>query len=802
MREDLNRAKIHKAIDSTLSGLNGDPWLFQRVSARATEGETKVKKKLSTGLVLVIVLLLIAVTALAVALLGGKDFVDKIMAPRAAETDSDSFTQEEINEILRIAAENNLVLSEQDMYILTHLEETGYFKEELMRRFVKTEYGFYPDAWPIEVQHWYEEMLEACGLDDGVICNVLPEDDEYTQEQILTIAQNFIHDKYDSNVDLDDPEKYMRFLTYRESTLGEGMTSRQWSLKYEARDLYGADYNLAMDTAGHILNEYSADGILGTSWGAHGQFMRDRFVRVYGDQYGFINWDSEIMLKYQEAMKHRQTLGGPEHFLNEEYHILDMTYLLPDDTMISKETAIEKAKEACGSLDYETLYSNSAVAVCMENKDKKPVWKVTLRLHGGGCVFVQLDARTGEVLIIDTSKTDDYRDWRQYVTEEYWQEEKPVRYTDESHPTAESVPGWRLPAFWGDTNIAPAWYWEKLNAVGYNSEEAEETLYESWISQFGYDSCFWPLEAQAIEILTQLGDEPEWNIIDFPGLPSEEDLTPEEALRIAKTAFKEEYAESLPSLDVSVLKGAFSFWFDYMFEGHNTWQVNLYRPDGIKIGSVWLESKLGEVFQLECFDGVPGLRNRDVSFNGLVATPTPLPNGKPWMWGMDFASKEFWDKLEKAMDDFGVTAENYEQKEQEWYFQYGDLMFAPYECQVISNIMALHNADQLREEKPCYCTFPQEGKITREQAIEIAVKALHDAGDSEVGADYINDLKINAMLVVNGTVDGLYKAEEPTWGIFFFVWDDPHGCYNQHASAYITEDGDVILAQLELDGNG
>ena len=60
MREDLNRAKMHKAIDSTLSGLNGDPWLFQRVSARAAEGETKVKKKLSTGLVLVIVLMLIA----------------------------------------------------------------------------------------------------------------------------------------------------------------------------------------------------------------------------------------------------------------------------------------------------------------------------------------------------------------------------------------------------------------------------------------------------------------------------------------------------------------------------------------------------------------------------------------------------------------------------------------------------------------------------------------------------------------------------------------------------------------------
>ena len=50
MREDLSREKMHKAIDSTLSGLEGDPWLFRRVAARAGEGEIKVKKRLSAGL--------------------------------------------------------------------------------------------------------------------------------------------------------------------------------------------------------------------------------------------------------------------------------------------------------------------------------------------------------------------------------------------------------------------------------------------------------------------------------------------------------------------------------------------------------------------------------------------------------------------------------------------------------------------------------------------------------------------------------------------------------------------------------
>ncbi|MBR3742369.1 MAG: hypothetical protein IKN04_18255, partial [Clostridia bacterium] len=134
---------------------------------RPQREEKTVKREFSVGLALACVLALLAVTALAAVLLGGKDFVDQIMAPKAAETDSFNFTKEEIAEILRIAAENNLTLSDEDMYRLNHLDESGYDKEELMRRFVKTEYGFYPDAWPIEVQHWYEQMLKAAGLDKG-----------------------------------------------------------------------------------------------------------------------------------------------------------------------------------------------------------------------------------------------------------------------------------------------------------------------------------------------------------------------------------------------------------------------------------------------------------------------------------------------------------------------------------------------------------------------------------------------------------------------------------------------------------
>ena len=778
--------------------------LILSMPAEPSKREDKiVKKRISAGFVLACVLILLAAGALAAALLGGKDFVDQIMAPKAAETASDSFTKEEIEEILRIAAENNLTLSDEDMYRLNHLDESGYYKEELMRRFVKTEYGFYPAAWPIEVQHWYEEMLEACGLDDGEIVNVLPEGDECTQEQILKIAQDFIHEKYDPDVDLDDPEKYQRFMTYRESRLGENLTFRQWNLDYEAQDLYGTDYSLVLDSAGNIKNEYSVEGILGASYRTRGQYMMDRFVRVYGDQFGFINWDSEILLKYQEAMRRRwDAEDDPLNFLISETPILDMTYILPDETMLSKEAAIEKAKEACGEQEYEILYSHSQVAVCMESEGK-PVWKVTLKIKGG-YVYAQLDAKTGEVLAMDTDQTGPYDEWRKYVTEEYWQAAKlqPAYYHEEPIQKNPTV-GWRLPSFWGNTDVAPAWYWERLNATGY-SEETEDELYLGWVEQYGYDTHFWPLEAQAIEILTQLGDEPNFGIINFPGLPTADDISQEEALRIAKAAFKQEYAGELPDLEVSTLTGAFSFWFNYTYEGHHAWEVNLYQPDGVRIGAVWIESRLGEVFQQECFDSrAKGLRTWDVSFAEPLSTPAPLPNGRPWMWGMDFASQEHWEKLGQAVDEWGVTVENFDRKYAEWCVLYGsEDGFWPYECQVMEQFFSPWNAERFTEERVYYHTFPQEGKITREQAIEIALKAVHEVGDERVGAAWIDDLKYNAVFDVNAWVDALYQSDKPLWIVTFFGWDTEYSYWAQRAYAYITEDGKVILADLDLYSNG
>lgn len=66
------RQRFHRAVDTSLSGLEGDPMLSQRVLLRARQKEEpKMKKKLSVGFVIVLALLLMSMTALAAAGLWG-----------------------------------------------------------------------------------------------------------------------------------------------------------------------------------------------------------------------------------------------------------------------------------------------------------------------------------------------------------------------------------------------------------------------------------------------------------------------------------------------------------------------------------------------------------------------------------------------------------------------------------------------------------------------------------------------------------------------------------------------------------
>ena len=95
MTESREDERIKSALNRTMSGLEGNPYLARRIVA-ASEGEGKVKKKISIVLVLIIALLLTTGTALALELSGWKiaDYIRNVSQGKVDESFESGFQQD------------------------------------------------------------------------------------------------------------------------------------------------------------------------------------------------------------------------------------------------------------------------------------------------------------------------------------------------------------------------------------------------------------------------------------------------------------------------------------------------------------------------------------------------------------------------------------------------------------------------------------------------------------------------------------------------------------------------------------
>ena len=81
----VNEEAIHAMLPSIPQDFEEEMrGMIARMPAQRKE-QPVMRRKISVGLVFALVLLLLTVSAVAAVLLGGKDFVDQIMAPKAAE---------------------------------------------------------------------------------------------------------------------------------------------------------------------------------------------------------------------------------------------------------------------------------------------------------------------------------------------------------------------------------------------------------------------------------------------------------------------------------------------------------------------------------------------------------------------------------------------------------------------------------------------------------------------------------------------------------------------------------------------
>ena len=406
MREELNREKMHKAIDTTLSGLNGDPWLFRRISARAAEGEPKVKKRLSVGLVLAIVVLLIAAVAAAVTLLSKQEIVQNVMEEKAVQLAlqndtgtaiNEKFSAEELAELIRELNENGFTLDEDNVIMQLIRNGQGYYEEEAIMEICRQAFGGNMASWTLEQQDWYIRLMVKIGFLESYDTR-LPGEGNRTYEEAEAFAFRKIREEYGEDLPLEDRSIWVLERQFYIQDPDDPDTAK-WDFWLEPRDMEHGRYYISFrdndpegtaDVWGSVQSwteSYTGEELLGDFWS------------VYGPEG---KWTQETWQKMHEMAQDAQTTPGSwDEQILKAYRITE--YPDPGENDISREDAILKAQEA---LAEPRAALNGAALTEYEGKRQ---WMVSFIIYppedgmeddAAGTYAAAVDSVTGEVLSV------------------------------------------------------------------------------------------------------------------------------------------------------------------------------------------------------------------------------------------------------------------------------------------------------------------------------------------------------------------------------------------------------------------
>lgn len=404
MREELSREKMHKAIDATLSGMNGDPWLFQRISARAGEGETKVKKRISAGLVLAIVLLLIAAVAAAVTLTvlsrqeAAQNVIEEKAVPLAMENDTgatvnDMYTPEQLAELVRTLEENGFTLDEDNRIMQALRNGQGYYEEEAIMEICRQAFGGNIATWTLEQQDWFKLLMVRIGFLESYESH-LPGEGNMTYEEAEAFAFRKIREEYGEDLPLEDRsiwELERQFYTLDP----DDPEADVWDFALEPRDLEHGRYIIS-------FRDHDPEGTA-DAWASvqewtdsyTGGELLGNFQSVYGREG---SWTQETWQKMHDMSQNAQTAPGKwDEQIIKAYRMTEFPD--PGENDISREDAILKARDA---LNKPRAALDGAVLTEYEGRRQ---WMVSFIIYvpddgteddAAGLYAVAVDSATGE----------------------------------------------------------------------------------------------------------------------------------------------------------------------------------------------------------------------------------------------------------------------------------------------------------------------------------------------------------------------------------------------------------------------
>ena len=911
MTDKLNRKDFHEAIDTTLSGLQPDPWLYRRVAAGLEEGEKQVKRRFSTALVIALIIAMLGAVALAATLLSHQEVVEQVAIPLAKENDgqvsaNNLYSTEDLSELVRSLNENGITLEENNRIMQSLKNGQAYYEEETIMEICRQAFGGNFYTWTLEEQDWFGRLMVEIGFYETYESR-LPGKENLTYEDAEAFAFDRLRKVYGEELEAENREVYQLSRQFYHDAENGGKAS--WSFMLEPLDVTHGRYSIRFTDEDPVGTASVSADIPDWTKPYTGPELINQFHTVYSWAQG--SWPQSVRRQLHEMM--RDAVLEPGNY----YYTVCRGYLLtdypdPTENEITRDEAIRVGKEAL-QMDRAALDS----AVLTEYEGKR-TWLVGMVINQpdypqtddeAGTYVIAIDSATGKVESVRKSTEDDDISFAfvpQAAYEKAWEgilkNSDYVRLAKDA--LREAYPDLNMDVYkvndrggknhnmyftskdirQGDASVSVNPEGTVLTVAADPQPLNESNIFTRFSSAYGYfgnwGQDIWIRLGQEMETMTPANWES--RLLKDTRYPEEASVPigHEKARELAIIASGKRTAEvntcvlvgaephpvwiirlltdeaDNPVLGIDAETGDVVFTEQYktdytpkyvLYTLPATWRKaeleNLGAPYMAKVavthefGDMWLdepELDVDNTSNWECLqDGLTvryigrwaGMKSYEVELDengfvlrceetespsteigpgnlpedGLVPMPTPLPDGKPWFFGMDFADAAFWNEMESKMAEYGVSPENRRMKEMEWESLYGDFSQWPTDCQVISHFMSQPDAVMFENGYPL---FPREGKKTREEIYALAKEAFHREADGIMGAEWVDGLRPDGMLWSKVYANEGEEINGPCWFINMEIYDEALGSWEAKGYVILNEDGEVLLSVLELMSNG
>lgn len=345
MNEQMMKERIQQALNAQMSGVRTSPAERSRMYENAIGG-TKVKRKMTVGLVFAIVLVLMTAAAVATILLTHQEIVEKVAVPLAVDNDGDlgvkqSYSAEELAELVRNLNENGITLEENNAIMQALKTGKGYYEEEAIMEICRQAFGGNMGTWTLEEQDWFNRMMADIGFYEDYEPS-LPGEDNLTYEQAEAYAFSAWKKQYGEDLHPEDREAYQleRSFWYDEELDG----AAKWDFTLIPQDVYhGRCWIQFRDRDPEETTEMSKADAPDWTKPYTAEDVDQAFRMVYGHNQG--SWKQSTWQEFHEMM-----LGAtldPDSFSNREYKGYQLTeYPDPAENEIPRDDAVRIAGDA------------------------------------------------------------------------------------------------------------------------------------------------------------------------------------------------------------------------------------------------------------------------------------------------------------------------------------------------------------------------------------------------------------------------------------------------------------------------